>query len=226
MKIVVVLVEPEYEENLGLITRAMKNFGINDLALVNPKVNHLSDRTRSRSVHAQDILEKAKVFKRLEDALKIADYSAATSAKITKSNTMFRNALTLQEFEKKFTNSDATVALVLGRESSGLHNEEIQLCDFLVHIPTSREYRTLNVSHAAVVLFSQVYFAKKKIQFKTASKLTKKILLKKFQKMVGKRTNIDNKKAVIDSFKGLINRSLITEKEARALLSAFFGVKK
>jgi len=226
MKAIVILVEPEYEENLGLITRAMKNFGLKDLVLVNPKIDHLTGKTRSRSVHAQEILEKAKIVKKLGDALKLADYSAATSAKITKSNTMFRNALPVQEFSRRFANSDATIALVFGRESSGLDNKEIQQCDFLVHIPTSREYKSLNISHAAAVLFSQIYFAKKKINFKIASKLTKKIMLRKFKEMIEKRTNIDNKKAVLDSFKGLINRALITEKEARALLSAFFGVKK
>lgn len=226
MKTIVILVEPEYEENLGLIARAMKNFAIYDLILVNPLINHLTDKARSRAVHAQDILEKAKIVKTIGEALKDADYSAATSAKTTRSNTMFRNAISVQQFAKRFSNSDAKVAIVLGRESSGLNNEEIQQCDFLVHIPTSKEYKTLNVSHAASVLFSQIFLAQKTAKFKTADKKTTQILLKKFTKMVNARSNLDNKKAVIDSFKGLINRALITEKECRALLSAFFGKQK
>lgn len=236
MKVKVILVEPEYEENIGLIARTMKNFSIKELLLVNPKAKHYSAKARSRAMHAQELLKKAKKFTSLKAALKEVDFSAATSAKTTKEKRMFRTALTARQLAENYSGSDACLGIVFGRESTGLRNEEINECDFLVKIPTHYKYETLNVSHSAVVVLYELFCqqgmgkkngkkGKRKGELKAVSKKKKELLLKKFKEILKDCESIENKKSAEYAFKALVSRTPITEKEANALLSVLSDYK-
>ncbi len=177
-------------------------------------------------MHAQEILRNAKVFGSLEEALGQVDYAAATTAKTTKGAKLKRTALGVGEFARKFRASDATVALVFGRESTGLRNEEIEKCDFIVSIPSSRTYPTLSVSHSAAILFYELFQAKKGKKFKTAQGKTKKQLEKQFSQLADAAGNVKDKDKALLSFKALLSRSLISEKEANTLMAVFSGLLK
>jgi len=130
----IVIVEPEVPENTGFISRLCANFGFK-LKLVNPKFN--LSKARSTANNNQDILREAKIFDSLEKALEEIDFAVATKpGRGTDCNNFI--------FRKN-------TSLVLGRESSGLTNDELELCDATVHIPT-KEYSSLNLSHAASIL--------------------------------------------------------------------------
>ena len=166
MQVKVVLVEPEYEENIGLIARAMKNFGCSELLLVNPKIDYCSGLAKSRAMHAQEILKNAKKFNSLAEALKQTDYSVATSAKITCEKKISRTAINVKELAKNFSNKKAALAIVFGREGTGLTNKELTECDFLVKIPSSHKYKTLNVSHSVAVILYEFFTCKEKGKIK------------------------------------------------------------
>ncbi len=221
VKLMVVLLEPEYEENIGLIARAMKNFGVSKLVLVNPKADFKSPKAKSRAMHATELLSNAVIVNSLREAISKADFSAATTAVCTANNKMFRNALTPKELVENFASTNAVLALVFGRESTGLRNSEIKECDFVVTIPSSKKYKTLNVSHAVAVLLWEFFSHYSKPKIKIADKETKQALLCAFEKMVGSSSKIRNRAAVLDAFNVLLSRAPITKKEASAITGVF-----
>ena len=220
-KLRVVLVELEYPENLGLIARAVKNFGCIDLYLVNPKPDRNSVPAKSRALHAQDVLKKAKIVKTLASALKGVDFSIGTTARLSKDNKFFRKAQTLKQASEQFANSGKKIALVFGKESAGLTNEEIEQCDSVITIPTSRLYRSLNISHAVCICMYQFYNERAKTIFRVGEKKTRKALLEKAWNKIQKNEDIDNKQGVMEAVKALVLRVPVTEKELRALFMLF-----
>lgn len=226
MKAKIVLVEPEYAENIGLIARAMKNFGCRELLIVKPKASLSEAKAKSRAMHAQDVLQKARVFESIEKALGQVDYAVATTAKPASSKKLFRTAVSPKKLAQKFSGANAAIGIVFGRESSGLSNPEIRQCDFVASIPSSRKYPTLNISHAVAIILYELFAAEKKIWLKTAGRKTKKLLLKKLEKLIDESKTIQDKNSVFGSFKALFGRALVTEKEAMAMLALLSEFEK
>jgi TrmH family RNA methyltransferase len=157
----VILVEPEYQLNIGFVARSMKNFGVRELILVNPKVK-ISGEAYKFSVHAQDVLENAKIVESLEEALEMVDLAVGTSGVSGKQYLPARTPITPEEFAKRAFLYNGKIGLVFGRESRGLDNKELEKLDFTVTIPTSEEYPILNLSHAVAVLLYEIYKQKLK----------------------------------------------------------------
>lgn len=226
MRVIVVLVEPEYGENIGLIARAMKNFAIKDLWLVNPKASPDEAGAISRAMHASDVLKNARVFSSLEEALRLVDFSAATTAISCRDKRIERNAITPKMLAEHFNKTKATLAIVFGRESRGLTNEEISMCDFVVNIPSSNEYRTLNVSHAAAVIFYELFASRQAHRFESASSETKSVLLGLFKELAEGLDEVRNKDATVASFKHLLARAPVTKREANAIIAVLSALRK
>ncbi|NQU78455.1 TrmJ/YjtD family RNA methyltransferase [Candidatus Woesearchaeota archaeon] len=153
----VIVLEPEIAGNIGAISRVMKNFGFNRLVLVNPRCDHLGDEARRRAKHSQDVLENAEVldFFVADDY----DYLIATTAKLGTDYNIPRSPLTPVEMTRKIKNISErkSIGIVIGREGYGMFNEEIAKCDFIVTIPATDSYGTLNISHALTVLLYELY---------------------------------------------------------------------
>jgi tRNA/rRNA methyltransferase len=216
----VILVNPKYDENVGSVARAMKNFGLKDLRLVNPEADWKGGKARSRAMHGQDLLKKAKVFTSLEKALKGVEVAAATTAKTTRQSNVFRSPLSPQEFFGAHS-SQEKIALVFGSEPNGLNNEEIRICDVLISIPCHRAYPTLNLAMSAGVLFYEAFKqASQTTKHKTAGENIRRQVLKTFKELIESDPRIKNKKDSFSACKGLLGKSLVTEKEAKAVLTA------
>ena len=153
----VVLVGTTHPGNIGATARAMKNMGIFDLALVEPK-EFPSDVATFRSKAAKDILEKASVHKSLAEAISECELVVGTSARErTVPWPVLNPKEAAQEMHKSSQNGK--VAIVFGREDRGLTNEELGLCNFHVHIPSDPEYSSLNLSQAAQILAYEIRLA-------------------------------------------------------------------
>ncbi len=151
----VVLINPLIEGNIGAVARAMKNFDLHDLRLVDPP--DIGEEARCRAKHANDILESAKI-QSFDEAVAGAALVAGTTG-ITTSNRRhpLRIAVGAEEFAGRIPDQQGDIALLFGRENDGLHNDEIARCDLLVTIPTDNEYPILNLSHAASVVFYEIF---------------------------------------------------------------------
>jgi len=160
MRLLIVLVEPLYDGNVGSVARAMKNFGFSDLALVNPC--EIGDFGLAMASHARDVLEGAAVYPGLRQALEQADLVVGTTGKRLEDARHHLSlhlrvpCLTPAGLADKLQGKEGTVALLLGREDCGLNSDELALCDMLVSIPTSEEYPVMNLSHSAAVLFYEL----------------------------------------------------------------------
>ena len=158
-EITVVLVEPKIEGNVGAVARTMKNFGLGDLRLV--RSCELGDEAFKRAKHARDLLENAESYESLEDATKDCSLVVGTSGIDTPSEKKFvRIAMNPRDLSAKLENHEGRAAVLFGREDLGLFNEELLKCDMLVKIPTSEAYPILNISHAASIVFYELFSAK------------------------------------------------------------------
>jgi len=224
----VVFVEPETPGNIGFIARTMKNFGLKKLILINPC--KLDEEAYLHAMHATDILENSLTFKSLDDMLdKLpVDFLVGTTGIPGGSYKLERLPLRPEQFAKAL-NTNAKIAILFGREGNGLTNKEISECDIIVSIPTSQEYPIMNVSHAAAIIFYEIF---KKRDYKPkgieeASGLEKKLLLSDMKDIISSLGLPDHKKKVaIRAFKNLIGRAFITGREAHTLKGILRRIKK
>lgn len=152
------LVGVENQGNLGAIARLMANFNLGKLWLID--VPDIEDEAYHRAMHARTILEKAERVRSLREV--DCDFIAATSDTLSgKEENFARYALAPREFAERFSDLKGSAAIVLGREHSGLSIDEVLECDVQITIPTSDRYPAMNVSHAASVIFYELYLASK-----------------------------------------------------------------
>jgi len=155
----VVLVEPEGEINIGFVARVMKNFSFKELVLVNPKVS-IEDALPYAS-HGDDILRSATICGSVDEAIKGCSLVAATSSKVSVGEDLLRIPVTVKDFARKVAElKDENVAILFGRESVGLTREEIGKSHILVTIPASKDYPSLNLSHAVAIVLYEIFNAK------------------------------------------------------------------
>ncbi len=153
----VVFVEPLFEINIGYVARAMKNFGLRRLYIVSPRTE-VGDVALTYSVHAREIVKEAVVVDTLAEAVEGVPYVVGTTGKAPKRDKrVVRIPITPEELAKNLADYEGEVAILLGREDVGLRNEELAMCNVVVTIPASPEYPILNVSHAAAVIFYEIY---------------------------------------------------------------------
>ncbi|MCK5661727.1 MAG: RNA methyltransferase [Methanosarcinales archaeon] len=154
----IVLIEPLYEGNVGSVARAMKNFGHDDLVLVNPC--ELGGQARALASHATDLLDGARIVETIGEALDGSHLVIGATGIIgIASNEHMRMPYTSpkQLGERLNGISDENIiTLLFGREDNGLYNDELKLCEVIVNIPLSAEYPIMNLSHAVAILLYEL----------------------------------------------------------------------
>jgi len=144
-----VLVEPKEAGNIGASARAMKNMGFRNLRLVNP-VSFMTDESLWFAHGAADVLESAKVFASVRDAVGDISIVAGTSRRTGRKRGIFlhaeRGATCL--FDAARANK---IAILFGREDRGLFNEEIKECGLLITIPTDKRQPSLNLAQSVLI---------------------------------------------------------------------------
>lgn len=143
------LVEPHYPVNLGHAARLMENFGVNRLYLVNPQVDISSAAVYAS--HAADILDSARVVKFAEVREENELLVATTAVRATRKSNIIRKTVR-PEGIRELLEGAKTSSIVFGRDTTGLTNREIALCDITTTIDTSPYYRALNLGHAVAIM--------------------------------------------------------------------------
>ena len=157
LNIRMVMVNTTHPGNIGAAARAMKNMGLSELYLVEPK-DYPADKAMWRAASAVDVLENAKVVSTLDEAIADCGFVIGTSARERR---IPWPLLTPRECGER-TWAEAgkhPVAIVFGREDRGLTNEELHKCNYHVHIPANPEYSSLNISAALQVICYEVRIA-------------------------------------------------------------------
>lgn len=151
----IVLVNTSHPGNIGAAARAMKNMGLLNLSLVAPR-DFPSGVAVGRASSALDVLENAVVTETLAEAIADCSLVIGTSAR---SRSIPWPMVDPVECAQKLVSEmpKSKVALVFGREDRGLSNEELSLCHFHVQIPTNKDYSSLNLASAVMVLSYEIH---------------------------------------------------------------------
>jgi tRNA/rRNA methyltransferase len=156
--ITIVLVRPQYAGNIGAVCRAMKNMGLSRLILVSPGQDPLSAEARMMATSARDILQKAKIFSSLEEALQGFRWIAGTSARKGINRGPFISPREISPEILQHARS-IPVAILFGPEDRGLTNRELDPCHALIRIPTHPGLSSLNLAQAVMVMGYELYLA-------------------------------------------------------------------
>jgi len=154
----VVLVSTSHPGNIGAVARAMKNMCLGDLVLVAPAAEYPSGKAWARASGATDVLDSARVVPDLKSAIVDCSLVFGASARLRSIPWPLVDARSCAEIVAENVNSEK-IALVFGRENSGLTNQELELCNKLVHIPANPEYSSLNIAAAVQVLAYEIHVA-------------------------------------------------------------------
>jgi tRNA/rRNA methyltransferase len=149
---VVVLVNPQLGENIGTAARAMANFGLHELRIVDPRDGWPNDKALTSSSGAHWIIEGARVFADLASALADMNYVMATTAR---PRGMIKEVITPEQAGDSMRariGGGERVALLFGRERWGLNNDEVSLADIIVTAPVNPAFASINIAQAVLLM--------------------------------------------------------------------------
>ena len=154
----IVLVETSHPGNIGSVARAMKNMGLSRLTLINPK-KFPHDEATALAGNAGDVLEKAKIFGSIEEAVKNSKIIFATSARERTIEWPVASAKDAAQEINQLAAEGLEVSILFGREDRGLTNEELQLSNKHLILPAHPEYPVLNIAMSTQVVCYELYQA-------------------------------------------------------------------
>ena len=229
-----ILIKPQLGENIGACARSMKNFGFQNLNIVSPKFAFPNHKTKVTAVGAYDIINKTRVFNSTEKAVSEFDLVFSLSSRRRDIN---KNHITINDFFnilKKRKNSK--VGLMFGPEASGLSNIDLSLSNYILQIPTDKNFKSLNLSHSVTLICYEIFkFSNKKIfnksgkKIKISSKLNITSLVKHLIKLLEKKDfflPIEKKQSMLLNINNLIYRLEPNDKELRILASIISSLSK
>ena len=228
-----ILVKPQLGENIGACARSMKNFGFNKLHIVEPKINFPNHKAKATSVGAYDIINKARVFNNIQDAIEPFNLVVSLSARRRDIN---KKNISLKEFQKIIKRRNLNLGLMFGPEASGLSNKDLSFSNYILQIPTSAKFKSLNLSHSLTIICYEIF---KLINKKSMKKNTSKIkisskskissVLKHLVSLLEKRdffVPIEKKHSMLLNINNLIFKLEPNDKELRILASIISSLSK
>ena len=154
----IVLVETSHPGNIGSVARAMKNMGLANLALINPKKFPHEEAT-ALAGNAIDVLDNAKIFTSIQEAVKNSKVIYATSARDRTIEWPTLSARDAASEMQELIKNEIKVSILFGREDRGLTNEELQLANKHLIIPAHPDYPVLNIAMSTQVVCYELYQA-------------------------------------------------------------------
>lgn len=218
--IYIVFVECETPGNIGFLARTMANFGLKNLVLINPPT--LTNEAYYQATHGKYIVENAKIYPSLDDFYQSQriDFKVASTGMAGGSYNLSRIPIRPEELGKSLNVSN-NIAILFGREGDGLSNKEIGDCDICVSIPTDPTYPIMNISHAAAIIFYELFKNKHDYGVEGLNEsgdLEKKYLVKDMGELIDCLDIPDHKKRNgLKTFNNIVSRAFITGREIYTL---------
>jgi len=223
-----ILVRPQLGENIGAAARSLKNFNFENLRLVSPRDSWPNKSATYTAVEAKDVVHKAKVFQNIDQAVADLDYVFATTSR---SRSVNKNIIDLSKaikIIKKQSIHNKKTGIFFGPEASGLSNDDLINANYLVNIPTSNKFKSLNLSHAVTIFAFELFTASIKFEpivknlYRSDDAKKKEVnaflnfLISNLDK-VGFLKPAEKKQQMIRSVKNIFHRSSLSTQEIRTL---------
>jgi tRNA/rRNA methyltransferase len=148
----IILVEPQLGENIGMVARAMANFGLSNLRIVNPRDGWPNEKAVSAASRADHVIEAARVFATIEEAMADLTFVYATTARSRDGHKPVRGPVEAGETLRARENAGEATGILFGRERIGLRNWEVGLADEIVTFPVNPAYASLNIAQAVLLM--------------------------------------------------------------------------
>jgi len=229
-----ILIKPQLGENIGSSARALKNFGFSDLNIVSPRQTWPNAKAKASSVGAYDIIKNAKIYKETQDAVSNFDVIFSLSARKRDIN---KKHISIDQFLKIISKKNKVkYGLMFGPEASGLSNIDLSYSNYILQIPTSKKFKSLNLSHSLIIICYEIF---KLLNYNTFL-LSKNIVKKSSKKSISNLTNHlknllnerdfftpdEKKHSMIMNINNLFYRLEPSDKELRILASIISTLAK
>ena len=229
-----ILIKPQLGENIGACARSLKNFGFSKLNIVSPKQSWPNKNAKDTSVGAYDIIKKTKIFKNTHEA--ISDYDIVVSLSARKRD-INKKHISINQFLKIIkTKKNTKFAFMFGPEASGLSNDDISLSNYILQIPTSKKFKSMNLSHSLTVICYEIFkiinfkkFDKGAKNLKISSKNKISSLILHLEKLLDKKgffVPVEKKHSMLLNINNLFYRLEPNDKELRILASIISSLSK
>lgn len=223
-----ILARPQLGENIGFVARALKNFNLTNLRIVNPRCNWPNQKALATSVGAKNIIRSSKIFHSIEESVADLDIIFASTSRIRKVNKKIISILDLKKKIKK----EQKVGVIFGPEASGLSNNDLNCADYLVKIPTNKKFSSLNLSHCVIIFCFHLFqfFSNKKSVYNSNYKSSgaTKSEVNKFLDFIicgldkkGFLQPDHKRQSMIRNINNIFHRINLSEQEIRILLGVF-----
>ena len=229
----IILVEPQLGENIGFSARAMLNFDINNLRIVNPREGWPNKKAISTSAGAIDSKKsEINIYNTLEDATEDISYLLATTARKRDLN---KPIISPEEASENLLNAQmkgASTGVMFGGEKSGLKNSDLVKADEIINIKSDSEFSSINLAMSVMIISYQWYV--RKIDFINKNKLIKTTMkqdnyaskkelnffVSRLISLLSCRdffTPVEKKESMINNIEAIFTRSNLTSQELRTL---------
>jgi tRNA/rRNA methyltransferase len=148
----IILVEPQLGENIGMVARAMANFGLRDLRLVNPRDGWPNEKAIATASRADHVIGAVQVFESLDHAIADLNFLYATTARQRDGFKPVRSPVEAARAMRLRTLGDQKTGILFGREKWGLSNEEVAAADEIVTFPVDPNFASLNIAQAVLLM--------------------------------------------------------------------------
>lgn len=159
-QVAIVLNGPKYAGNIGSVARCAKNMGIEKILVVNGRNIPQAEMKQTSTHFASELIDQIQYFDNLNQALQGFEFIVGTTARL---GSVRGPVVSPREMAKSLIDLSRhnRVALLFGPEDTGLSNEDLRLCHSLVTIPTSEKFKSINLSHAVMILCYEIFTAQR-----------------------------------------------------------------
>ena len=229
----IVLVDTIHPGNIGSVARAMKTMGLKRLSLVNPRV-FPSGEANALAGNATDVLDNAKIFTSIKDAIEQSTFVYATSSRDRSIQWPLMDAETAAKDICNEVNSNKEISIIFGKEDRGLTNDELELANKLIEIPANPEYPVLNLAMSAQIISYEILKASsinQNKEWRDYPEVNSKQLQMLIDHFIETAIDIDvidpdNPKKIISRIKRMFTRLQPDEMEASFMRGFLSGIKK
>ena len=227
----IILVNTQLPENLGAVARSMLNFNLKKLILVSPEFDLNHEKIKPVSAGADIVINESKVYQSFDKAIENFNIIIATTNRI---RSIQQKAISFSHLKTFLDNKKNKIGIVFGPERSGLDNDKIALCDYVLKINTNRKFSSLNLSHAVNLICYEISkFVERTKDINKKPPTAKKSELINFLKLL-----IDDleekefflvkerKKIMTQKIMNIFNKMDLTSDDIKILIGIFKALKK